>query len=239
MTEPCDSQADHAIGQAGEIGIQRDYWNREADAFKRIYSRKKSPLSVWLDKVFRRDMFQRFEFTIDNCQPIAGRTFLDVGCGSGLYVIELARKGAATVVGIDIAGDMLALCRQFAEQENVQDRCTFVASDLLQYSPEEPFDVTIGIGLFDYISDPLPVITKMRQVTTDKVVLSFPRFWTWRAPVRRVRLAIRGCPVYFFTKRRIFALMRQAGFERHTITRVGKLHCVVGHVVQPFQAANA
>ncbi len=223
MSEPCHRQGD-------EIGIQRDYWNREADAFKRIYSRNKPAFSAWLDKVFRRDMFQRFEFTIGNCQPIAGRTFLDVGCGSGLYVIELARKGAATVVGIDIAADMLALCRQFAERENVQDRCTFAVSDLLQYSPDAPFDVTIGIGLFDYISDPLPVIAKMRQVTTDKVVLSFPRLWTWRAPVRRARLAVRGCPVYFFTKRRICDLMRQAGFERHTITRVGKLHCVVGVV---------
>lgn len=212
-----------------QLELQRDYWNREADAFGRIYSRKKSGLSVLLDRLFRQDMFERFTFTIQNGEPIENRKFLDVGCGTGLYAIEFANKGAGSVVGIDIAQNMVERCRELAAAESVGDRCTFEHTDLLDYEPEETFDVTIGIGLFDYIADPLPVLKKMRQVTTDKVIASFPRFWTWRAPVRKVRLGIRGCPVYFFTKRRLAELMRQAGFQRHTIAKVGKLHCVVAY----------
>ena len=212
-----------------QLELQRDYWNREADAFSKIYSQKKSGLSVFLDRLFRQDMFDRFTFTIQNGEPIENRKFLDVGCGTGIYAIELAKKGAGSVVGIDIAENMVERCREFAAAEGVADTCTFEHTDLLDYEPEDTFDVTIGIGLFDYIADPLPVLKKMRQVTTDKVIASFPRFWTWRAPVRKVRLGIRGCPVYFFTKRRLAELMKQAGFERHTVTKVGKLHCVVAY----------
>ncbi len=86
-----------------EILAQRSYWNNEADAFQRIYTHRKSKLSNVLDSIFRRDMYDRYAFTIKNCEPIQNRTFLDVGCGNGLYSIELAKRGAAKVVGIDIS----------------------------------------------------------------------------------------------------------------------------------------
>ncbi len=212
-----------------ELDVQRNYWNREADAFERIYSHEKSKLSTVLDQVFRKDMYERFEFTMKHCEPVKGRTFLDVGCGNGLYSIELGKKGAARVTGIDIAEVMVERCKQYASREGVEDRCHFLKTDLLEYEPDTTFDVSFGIGLFDYISDPLPVLRKMREVTRDKVIAAFPRFWTWRAPVRKVRLTMRGCPVYFYTKARLDSLMKEAGFPRHEVTRVGKLHCVVSH----------
>jgi len=211
----------------GELLSQRNYWNHEADAFQKIYTHQKSGISNMLDAVFRKDMYERFVFTIENCAPITGRNFLDVGCGNGLYSTRLALGGAASVTGLDIAPNMIELCRKSAEQQSV-DRCTFLETDLLDFEPDSHFDVSIGIGLFDYISDPLPVLTKMREVTRDKVIVSFPRFWTWRAPLRKARLTLRNCDVFFYTRRRIDQLMRDAGFESHHVTRVGKLHCVVG-----------
>ena len=213
-----------------ELQAQRAFWNSEADAFQRIYTHRKSGFANALDRVFRKDMYERFVFTIENCEPIGNRTFLDVGCGNGLYSLELARKGAAKVVGIDIAEVMIDLCKKSSENENLTDRCTFIQTDLLDYNPESTFDVSFGIGLFDYISDPLPVLKKMREVSTDKAIMAFPRLWTWRAPVRKVRLARKGCPVFFYSAARINSLMRDAGFSRHTLTRVGKLYCVVAHV---------
>lgn len=212
-----------------EITAQRKYWNSEADTFQRIYTHRKSKLSNALDKIFRKDMYERFTFTIENCEPIRDRTFLDVGCGNGLYSFELARRGAAKVVGIDIAEVMVDLCRQGSVAEHLDDRCSFEQTDLLAYNPDHHFDVSFGIGLFDYIRQPLPVLRKMRDFTDDKVILSFPRFWTWRAPVRKARLSIRGCDVVFYTRARISNLMKDAGFSRHTVTKVGKLFCVVAY----------
>jgi ubiquinone/menaquinone biosynthesis C-methylase UbiE len=214
---------------SNEIQAQRAFWNSEADAFQRIYTHRKSKFSNTLDKIFRKDMYERFQFTIANCEPIKGRTFLDVGCGNALYSLELARKGAAKVVGIDISEVMIGLCRKSSDDQNLSDRCSFIQTDLLEYNPESKFDVSFGIGLFDYIRDPLPVLRKMREVSTDKAIMAFPRLWTWRAPVRKVRLGVKGCDVYFYSAARIDKLMKDAGFSRHTLTKVGKLYCVVAY----------
>lgn len=210
-----------------EIRAQRQYWNNEADAFQKIYTHRKSRMSNLLDRVFRKDMYDRFVFTIENCEPIRNRVFLDVGCGNGLYSFELARRGAQEVVGIDISEVMIGICKKASEENGLTDRCSFEQTDLLAYNPDVKFDVSFGIGLFDYIRNPLPVLKKMREVTTDKVILAFPRFWTWRAPVRKVRLTIRGCDVVFYTKSRVRQLLEDAGFRQHQITKVGKLFCVV------------
>ena len=213
-----------------EIQAQRAFWNSEADAFQRIYTHRKSKLSNTLDQIFRKDMYERFQFTIANCEPIPGRTFLDVGCGNGLYDFELVRRGARKVVGLDIAEVMIGLCQKAAADQNFDDRCTFIQTDLLEWdNAGVKFDVSFGIGLFDYISDPLPVLRRMRELSTDKAIMAFPRLWTWRAPVRKARLTIKGCDVYFYSAARINKLMKDAGFSRHTLTRVGKLYCVVAN----------
>lgn len=49
-------------------------------------------------------------------------------------------------------------------------------------------ETMIGIGSFDYVKEPLPILKKMRESATSKVIISFPRAWTWRVPLRGVRL---------------------------------------------------
>lgn len=213
-----------------ELLAQRKYWNNEADAFQRIYTHRKSKMSNILDSVFRKDMYERFVFTIKHCEPVKDRTFLDVGCGNGLYTFELARKGARRILGLDISEVMIGLCKEASETQNLNDRCEFIQTDLLEYKSNEKFDVSFGIGLFDYIRDPAPVLKRMREMSTEKVILAFPRYWTWRAPVRKVRLNARGCDVFFYTKSRLNELMRDAGYKRHEVHKVGKLHCVIGYV---------
>jgi cyclopropane fatty-acyl-phospholipid synthase-like methyltransferase len=175
-------------------------------------------------------MYERFVFTIRHCEPVKGRSFLDVGCGNGLYSVELGNQGASRVVGIDISPVMIDRCKASARKEGLESRLTFLQTDLLEYEPDSPFDVSYGIGLFDYISNPLPVIRKMREVTKDKAIMAFPRFWTWRAPIRKARLTMKGCPVFFYTKNKINQLMKDAGFASWEVTRVGKLHCVVANI---------
>lgn len=205
---------------------QRRYWDSTVSEFDSIYTRNKSKFQNWLDATFRWDMYARFEYTIQHSEPIAGKTILDVGCGTGRFVFEYLKRGAEHVTGIDIAENMLAVCRQRAQAEGVSERCTFVQTDLLQFKPANQFDICIGIGLFDYIPDALPVLTKMREVTRDRVIASLPRLWTWRAPVRRVRLALKGCEVYFYSKAKVDKLMKQAGFKRYEMEQVGQLWCI-------------
>ncbi len=209
-----------------ELRQQEIYWDGEVAGLDSVYSRQKSRLGVILDSVFRRDMFERFEFAMERAEPIQGRTFLDLGCGTGRYSIELARRGARAVVGLDIAENMIEACREVARREGLDDRASFLHGDLVALRDRQTFDASLGIGLFDYISDPLPVLRKMREHTRDIAILSFPRRWTWRAPVRKIRLGLRGCNVRFYSKREIRRLLEEAGFGSLELEKIGKLYCV-------------
>ena len=213
-----------------ELKQQETYWDNQVGDFDSIYSQRKSRIGQALDRIFRWDMAARYAYTFEHSGAIENRAFLDVGCGTGRYSLEYARRGCAKVVGIDIAANMVETCRKRAESDGFSDRCEFLHTDLLKYQPEELFDVCIGIGLFDYIKDPLPVIAKMRVCVKDRAIISFPRLWTWRAPVRKIRLGMQGCDVYFFTRKRIETILNEAGFSRHEISQIGQLYCVTAYV---------
>lgn len=209
---------------------QKKFWNKEIKNFDAIYSHSKSGLNNWLDATFRWDMYARFEYTMKNAIPIQGRSFLDVGCGAGHYSLEFGSQGAQKVIGIDISEKMIEICHQRASKLQLNNRCRFLQTDLLEYQPDIKFDVCIGIGLFDYIPEPLPVLTKMGEVVQDRIIISLPRFWTWRALVRKFRLTIKGCDVFFYTKEQIDRLLKQAAFKRYTIEEIGQLYCITAYV---------
>jgi len=49
------------------------------------------------------------------CGEIAGQDVCDLACGQGILTRELVRSGAASVVGIDLSGELLALARRYEE----------------------------------------------------------------------------------------------------------------------------
>jgi SAM-dependent methyltransferase len=213
-----------------ELLRQRAYWNREIALFDAIYSHKKGRFGQWLDRTFRKDMYERYEYTLRHAEPVKNRDFLDVGCGTGRYIFDLAGRGCHHATGIDISEQMIDHCRRAAAEAHLADRTEFVRTDLLDFSPGRRYDVCIGVGLFDYIRDPLPVLKKMFAAAGDCAILSFPRLCTWRAPVRKIRLLLRGCYVRFYTRRRIGSLLAAAGFKGYSLEKVGKLYCVTARV---------
>ncbi len=214
----------------GELDIQKRYWDKEVQSFDSIYTHGKSSFSNWLDKKFRWDMYARFNFTIEKSKPIAGKTFLDVGCGTGLYSIEFAKNNASEITGIDISSNMIKICKDRAEKENVMERCSFFVGDLLTFNSDKKYDVVIGIGLYDYIRESFDVIKKMHDVSRDRVIFSFPRSATWRALVRKIRLLLRGCPVFFYSESQLDELIKKAGFKRYESEIIGQLFCITAFV---------
>lgn len=211
---------------AERIANQRRFWDAESEAFDSIYSGNRSAVGRFLDRHFRQDMYERYEFTLAHAEPISGRVVLDVGCGSGRYSVALAERGARKVYGLDISDSMLEMARDAARRAGVEDKVEWITGDIDAYAGE-PADVTVGIGLFDYVSDPLTLLRQMAGVTNGKIIASFPRSNTWRAPVRKLRLALRGCPVYFYSRRGLEQLLRDAGLRPVVFEQVGKLYCVV------------
>ncbi|HYL76501.1 MAG TPA: class I SAM-dependent methyltransferase [Bryobacteraceae bacterium] len=204
------------------------FWNQVATEFDAIYTgSNKSALSRAMDRVFRKDIYQRFDWVMNKCGDVTGRSICDIGCGSGRFVSDFAKRGAEHVTGIDVAPNMLDLAQRLVTQDGVADKCDFVHTDILDWQTDRKFDITIAIGFWDYIEDPPERLRIIRGMTKQTFLSAWPRFWTWRMPVRKVRLQyIRGCPVYFFRKPQVLKLIEDAGFEVQSCDTIGKLFCV-------------
>jgi SAM-dependent methyltransferase len=209
------------------------FWNDIAAEFDSIYTgENKSAFARAMDHFFRKDMYQRYEWVMQKSGDVRGMRICDVGCGSGRFVTALAKKGAEHVTGVDVAPEMIKIARTVVEQDAVADRCDFVVADVLNWRTEDKYDLSIAIGFWDYIMEPPERLRLIRNFTTGKFLSAWPRFWTWRMPVRKVRLQyIRGCPVYFFKKPEVYKLIEDAGFQVESCETIGQLYCVVARAV--------
>lgn len=202
------------------------YWNAIAEDFDAIYTgRNKSGFSRFLDRTLRKDIYGRYEWVMERSGDVKGKTICDIGCGSGRFAATFARNGAS-VTGIDVAPEMIRMAGELAAQEGVSGSCEFHVSDILNWKTDRVFDETIAIGFWDYIADPPERLRLIRSMTREKFLSAWPRFWTWRMPVRQVRLSLAGCPVYFFRKPQVVKMLEEAGFEVQRVDVVGKLFCV-------------
>jgi ubiquinone/menaquinone biosynthesis C-methylase UbiE len=207
------------------------FWNDVAHKFDAIYTGEKSAVGRALDKWFRRDIYQRFDWVMEEAGDVRGKMICDVGCGSGRFVTALAQRGAAHVTGVDVAPEMLKIARGLVEQDGVADVCDFVHADVLDWQTDQQFDLTIAIGFWDYIADPTSRLAVIRRLTRGRFLSAWPRMWTWRAPIRKVRLNALGCPVYFFSRPEVYRYLEGAGFRVDALKVVGKLYCVAATAV--------
>jgi tRNA (mo5U34)-methyltransferase len=96
--------------------------------------------------------WRRFAHAIP--EDLRGRSVLDIGCNGGFYAIEMKRRGAARVVGIDSDEDYLAQARFAAEvtgQEIEFHRLSVYDVGRLG----ERFDVVLFMGVLYHLRHPL------------------------------------------------------------------------------------
>ncbi len=204
-----------------------EYWNHVAQDFDAIYTGKdKSGVARALDKWLRRDIYERFDWVMRKSGNVKDKTICDIGCGSGRFVASLAKMGASRVMGVDVAPEMLKLARELAAKEGVAGRTDFAQMDVIDWNRSDVFDETIAIGFWDYFADPTSRLKIIRKMTRERFLSAWPRLWTWRAPIRKVRLTALGCPVYFFSKAEVYKYLEASRFKVISCETIGKLHCV-------------
>jgi ubiquinone/menaquinone biosynthesis C-methylase UbiE len=188
----------------------QDYFVRHAARFDGLYGGDNMATRAF-DRFFRKPMYERYRLTIEALANAKGKKYLDIGCGSGRYGVNLARLGA-DVVGVDFSAAMLKLARGYSEDEDVSDKTRFIEGDMDAFMDrtDEHFDAAFAMGVFDYLDDPIGTLRRMLRVA-DRAYLSVPTPEFPRAQLRRLRYKRQGCPVYFFTHSQAEELVRKAG----------------------------
>jgi 2-polyprenyl-3-methyl-5-hydroxy-6-metoxy-1,4-benzoquinol methylase len=176
----------------------------------------------WFNRVFRKAIFARYEIAMRESGDVAGKSILDIGCGSGVYAIELAKRGARRVLGLDFSEPMLEIARRSAREAGVGGALDLQRGEFLAHDfGAETFDVAIAMGVFDYLEQAQPFLSKMARLTRGVVLASFPKFSLVRGTARRLRyrLTDRG-DVFYYTADDVSALAERAGIKRHRLVRL-------------------
>jgi 2-polyprenyl-3-methyl-5-hydroxy-6-metoxy-1,4-benzoquinol methylase len=93
-----------------------------------------------------------------------GAKALDVACGVGWAAIAIARAYPnATVTGIDVDKTSIERARENARAAGVSDRVSFETRDAASLAGGEPFDAAIIVEAVHDMSNPVGVLSAVRQ----------------------------------------------------------------------------
>jgi tRNA (mo5U34)-methyltransferase len=98
-------------------------------------------------------------------QDLRGKTVLDVGCNAGFYSLEMKRRGAARVVGIDSDDAYLAQAKFAAEVSGLEIELRKL--DVYDVAAlGERFDVVLFMGVLYHLRHPLLALDLLHEYAT-------------------------------------------------------------------------
>jgi SAM-dependent methyltransferase len=96
------------------------------------------------------DWWERFQVAIPD---FSGARILDLGCGHGSLTVDVARRGAARAVGVDIDRDRIEFARRHVDSAlpDLAPKIEFLARDIAEV--EGAFDFVVSKDTFEHIDD--------------------------------------------------------------------------------------
>ena len=114
------------------------------------------------DEAFRRYVIRQQDDLLARC-PVAGKRVLDCCTGRGRMAIAAARSGAASVTGLDISEEMIAIARSNAAGAGVA--VDFVTGNVVELDmPDESVDVVFCLEALLHFDDPWGAVTEFHRV---------------------------------------------------------------------------
>ena len=122
--------------------------------------------------------------SVKECVPVdlTGQTVLDVGCNAGFYSIEMKRRGAARVLGLDSQRDLIRqaeFVREVLGLDIEYERKSVY--DLDPYAMGQ-FDVTLALGLIYHCKHLVLALEKLFLITRRLLILETAIYPPEKAP---------------------------------------------------------
>jgi tRNA (mo5U34)-methyltransferase len=119
---------------------------------------------------------------------LSGRTVLDIGCNAGFYSLEMKRRGAMRVVGIDKYERYLAQARFAAEVNGLEIELRHL--DVYEVGRlGERFDVVLFMGVLYHLRHPLLALDLLHDHVVDDLMV----FQTLVRGSRETLTPVRDC----------------------------------------------
>jgi 2-polyprenyl-3-methyl-5-hydroxy-6-metoxy-1,4-benzoquinol methylase len=199
-----------------EQGV-KDFFSDYAEDFDSIYGDGK-PRNLFnriTDKLFRQSMYERYKRTIDFLTNSDVKTVLDVGCGSGRYSLDLAKNGMI-VTGVDLAQKMLNIAQSNSQKAGFENN-TYIVGSYFDVKIDKKHDAAILMGLFDYISNPEELFSKLKKDTGKYILASFPKPGGILGWQRKIRYNMRNCQLFYYSKESLEELMSASDISNYEI----------------------
>jgi len=110
---------------------QKELWDKKAVNFPR-YNKEDDDLQQKVIKILKDENILNSNTTV-----------LDIGCGTGVYTIPLAKE-AKDILALDISSTMLELLEEDSWNHNVNDKIKTINSNWQEFESEEKFDLVFA-----------------------------------------------------------------------------------------------
>jgi ubiquinone/menaquinone biosynthesis C-methylase UbiE len=117
----------------------------------------------------------------------AGERAVDIGCGTGIYTVEAARRGAR-VIGVDPSMEMLAVAREKFRQAGLTGFFVCALAEDLPFRSER-FDLVLSVTSLCFVRSPDRAIEQIQRVLMPggRLVLGELNRWSLWAFMRRLK----------------------------------------------------
>ena len=205
----------------------KKYWNENIDKWGELYlevshSHESLHAPAWLDFLYKkivmpreaRLMTERFHLTISFINKYVHKDMVavDVGCGTGIFTVEMLRRGAH-VIAVDFAQSSLDLTRSHVEKFIPEEKrnVEYMLMDVsLQRLPDS--DVVLAMGVTPYLHEIAPFYNNILPTTkTFYCLILDPNHWANRT--RRALPFLNVRDMHWFSKSEIDSILARHDWQ--------------------------
>ena len=193
--------------------LSKDYWSKTNKWFIDAYN------STFIESIKHAPVKLREDLAVMSSRLIDAETVLDLGCGPSRVLAKcLLSVPNSHGIGLDFSDSMIDESKIYLKSLGLENRVELVKSDLLELKEFPKASISIALGLFDYIEEPMEILKKA-SISSSLLVASWPSN-TPRNYLRKFRYS---CPVYRYNLRNVENFLKEAGYNNIQAINIGGL----------------
>ncbi|HEV2119397.1 MAG TPA: methyltransferase domain-containing protein [Candidatus Bathyarchaeia archaeon] len=153
---------------------------------------------------------------------LAGKTILDIGCGTGFFALETLRHGASLCVGVDLSSAAIHEANEFAKESGFQERVKFEVANAASMQPTAS-DIVVMDKVLCCYPDADSLLKTASQSSKELLGFVVPRNEGLMKPLMRAGIGLAnlveklrktGFRLYLHPLRSVDKLLVKNGFQR-------------------------